>query len=284
MDFKDRIEKIKSILPLKFFYEESFDTNLRTKISSDLVLEGIDKNASILKCGILLTREQELHLFRKYNYLKYRITKQTANVKLEKLKNTGLAEIEKNIKKMQDTRNIIIKCNVRIVVKPAYRYLGSDSLKKEEFFSNGYVHMMKAIECFDHRMGFKFSTYFTRVLCTNFKKDRIKIAKYSHENLKNEGEILDKREIDHRETNESYNKQFVNKILSAVYKLRRNSRKDYKIRVNVVKKYFGIDDGKQKTLREVGEQFGFSKERTRMLVDDTIDTIKELNFCYDPLN
>ena len=98
------------------------------------------------------------------------------------------------------------------------------------------------------------------------------------------GEILDKREIDHRENNESYNKEFVNKILSAVYKLRRNSRKDYKIRVNVVKKYFGIDDGKQKTLREVGEQFGFSKERTRMLVDDTIDTIKELNFCYDPLD
>ena len=283
MDFKDRIEKIKSILPLKFFYEESFDTNLRTKIVSDLVLDGIDKSDSILKCGIILNRQQELHLFRKYNYLKYRITKLT-KVKLERLKNAGLTEIEENIKKMQDTRNIIIKCNVRLVVKPAFRFLGSDSLKKEEVFSNGYVHMIKAIDCFDHRRGFKFSTYFTNVLYRNLKKDRIKIAKYSHENLKNEGEILDKREIDHRENNESYNKQFVNKILSAVYKLRRNSRKDYKIRVNVVKKYFGIDDGKPKTLREVGEQFGFSKERTRMLVDDTIDTIKELNFCYNPLD
>jgi 3-deoxy-D-manno-octulosonic acid (KDO) 8-phosphate synthase len=56
MDFKDRIEKIKITLPLKFFYEKSFDTNNRTKISSDLKLDGLDKSASILKCGVLLTR------------------------------------------------------------------------------------------------------------------------------------------------------------------------------------------------------------------------------------
>lgn len=279
MDFKDRIERIKNILPLKFFYEKSFDTNLRTKISSDLALNGIDKSDSILRCGILLNRQQELHLFRKYNYLKYRISKLT-NLKLERLKNTGLTEIEKNIYKMQETRNIIIKCNMRLIVRPSCKY-GSDSLKKEEFFSNGYVHMIKAIDCFDHRKGFKFSTYFTNVIFRNFQKDKKNIIKKSCDHLKTEPQ--DKREIDYREVNESYNERFVKELLSTVGEYLKNSRKDSKVRVTVIKKYFGIEDGQNKTFRQIGKELGFSRERVRVLINDTIKILKASNFSYDPL-
>ena len=61
MDFKDRIEKIKSILPLKFFYEKSFDTNNRTKILSDLKLDGIafDSQKSIAHQALLKVRTLE---------------------------------------------------------------------------------------------------------------------------------------------------------------------------------------------------------------------------------
>jgi RNA polymerase sigma factor (sigma-70 family) len=245
-----------------------------------LDLKGLDESASILKCGILLSRQQEFHLFRKYNYLKYRISKQ-AEANLEKLKGPGLAGIEKNICKMQEVRNILMKCNMRLVVRPSSKY-GSDSLKKEEFFSNGYVHMMKAIDCFDYRKGFKFSTYFINVLFRNFQRDKTNIAKKSCDYLKSEPQ--DKREIDYREVNESYNERFVKEILSTVSESLKGSRKDSKIRVAVIKKYFGIDDGEPKTFRGIGKELGFSRERVRVLINDTIKILKKSNFSYDPLS
>jgi RNA polymerase sigma factor (sigma-70 family) len=281
MDFKDRIEKIKSILPLKFFYEKSFDTNNRTKILSDLKLDGLDKSASILKCGVLLTRVQEFHLFRKYNYLKYRISKLT-NLNLEGLKNSGLSEIEKNINKMHDTRNIIMKCNMRLIFKSSTKHFAIGTFNNEEFFSNGYVHMMKAIDYFDHRRGFKFSTYFTNVLFRNLQRDRVKLYNGNCENLEHDPQ--DQRVVDYRETNDSYNKQLVKEMLSNLGESYKNSRKDPTARVAVIEKYFGIDGGKEKTLREVGLEIGVSRERTRQLVDDGIRALKRLKVSYDPLN
>ena len=281
MDFKDRIEKIKSILPLKFFYEKSFDTNNRTKISSDLKLCGLDKSASILKCGVLLTRAQELHLFRKYNYLKYRISKLT-NLNLERLKNSGLSEIEKNIIKMHNTRNIIMKCNMRLIFKSSTKHFAVGTFNNEEFFSNGYVHMMKAIDCFDHRRGFKFSTYFTNVLFRNLQRDRVKLYNGNCENL--EHDPKDQRVVDYREINDSYNKQLVKEMLSNLGESYKNSRKDPTARVAVIEKYFGIDGGEEKTLREVGSEIGVSRERTRQLVDDGIRALKRLKVSYDPLD
>ena len=281
MDFKDRIEKIKSILPLKFFYEKSFDTNNRTKILSDLKLDGIDKEASILRCGILLTREQEFHLFRKYNYLKYRVSKLT-NLNLERLKNSGLSEIEKNINKMHDTRNIIMKCNMRLIFKSSTKHFAIGTFNNEEFFSNGYVHMMKAIDCFDYRRGFKFSTYFTNVLFRNLQRDRVKLFDSRCENL--EHDPKDQRVIDYREINDSYNKQLVKEMLSNLGESYKNSRKDPTARVAVIEKYFGIDGGEEKTLREVGLEIGVSRERTRQLVDDGIRALKRLKVSYDPLD
>jgi RNA polymerase primary sigma factor len=280
MDFKDRIEKIKSILPLKFFYEKSFDTNNRTKILSDLKLDGIDKEASILRCGILLTREQEFHLFRKYNYLRYRISKLTVN--LEKLKDCGLSEIEKNINKMHETRNILMKCNMRLIIKPSMKHFGLDTFNNEEFFSNGYIHMIRAIDFFDHRRGFKFSTYFVNVLYRNLQRDRAKLFDSRCEFLEHDPQ--DQRDVNYREINDNYNKQFVKEMLSSLGESYKNSRKDPVVRAAVIEKYFGIDNGKEKTLNEVGIQFSISRERVRQLVDDTILTLQKSNISYDPLN
>ena len=280
MDFKNRIEKVKNMLPLKFIYEKSFDTNLRNKILSDLDLEGIDKEASILRCGVLLSRDQEAHLFRKYNYLKYRISKLT-NVKLERLKEYGLLEIEKNINKMYETRNIIIKCNMRLIVKPSSKHFGMNTFNTEELFSNGYVHMMKAMEFFDHTRGFKFSTYFINVLYRNLHRDRSKLLNTRCENL--DFDPRDSRCEDYREVNESYNKKFIKDMFVDFSKSLKDSRKDPKTRVAVVEKYFGIDNGKTKTLNEVGSQVGISRERVRQLIDDTVNILKESNISYDPL-
>jgi len=280
MDFKDRIEKIKSILPLKFFYEKSFDTNSRTKILSDLKLDGLDKESSILRCGVLLTREQELHLFRRYNYIKYRISKLTVN--LEKLRDSGLTEIEKNINKMHETRNVIMKCNMRLIVKPSIKHFGVDTFNTEEFFSNGYIHMMRAIDFFDHTRGFKFSTYFVNVLYRNFQRDRAKLFDSRCDFLEHDPQ--DQRDVNYREINHNYNRRFIKDMLATLGESLKGSRKDPVVRAAVIEKYFGIDNGEEKTLHEVGLQFGVSRERIRQLVDDTINVLKKSNISYDPLD
>lgn len=81
---------------------------------------------------------------------------------------TGIAgEIEKAYAKITEVRDIISKAqhvlimhNLRLVVHVVKRYAGK-GLSLLDLIQEGNIGLMKAIEKFDHRKGFKFSTYAT---------------------------------------------------------------------------------------------------------------------------
>jgi RNA polymerase primary sigma factor len=270
-----RLERIRSFIPEKFFFEESFKSNHK-KILEDLSLsyDKIQEN-NIFNCSPVLTREQEFHLFRKYNYLKYRLKKLTS-VNLERLKEKSLCEIESVIEKITDTRNLIMKSNMRLMVKPVSRYQPKDGCDRDEFFSNSCIHMIRAIDLFDYNRGFKFSTYFTNVLKNNLYRDAGNLEKHTSK-LNLPGEITSKKERDLSEVNHPYNRKFVFEIFKLL-----KLRNEYKRDLEILMKYHGIDCPREYTLTEIGNKFGISKERVRQIKESCLEYLRD-NSTYDPL-
>ena len=77
-----------------------------------------------------------------------------------------LSAIEKRVlrglvRQGEDARTELIESNLRLVVSIAKRYVGSSGLALLDLVQEGNFGLMRAVQKFDYRRGFKFSTYAT---------------------------------------------------------------------------------------------------------------------------
>ena len=115
----------------------------------------------------LLTREQEFHLFRKMNYLKYKASQLFARLDPEKPDGRLFDRIEHLYQQSIAVKNDIILANLRLVVAIARRYAGRAE-PLFEVISDGNMALIRAVEKFDCARGFKFSTYATWAIVRTF--------------------------------------------------------------------------------------------------------------------
>jgi RNA polymerase primary sigma factor len=73
---------------------------------------------------------------------------------------TLLKEIETSDRTVRQAKRELMEANLRLVVSVAKRYLGSD-LSLLDLVQEGNIGLMKAVDRFQYRRGFKFSTYAT---------------------------------------------------------------------------------------------------------------------------
>ena len=117
----------------------------------------------------LLTREQEAHLFRKMNYLKYKAGRLRDTLDVDRPKSRLMGQIEKLYDESVATKNQIIRANLRLVVSIAKRYVGPAG----DFFelvSDGNMSLLRAVEKFDVSQGNRFSTYASWAIMKNFAR------------------------------------------------------------------------------------------------------------------
>jgi RNA polymerase sigma factor (sigma-70 family) len=260
---------------LNYFHHKSFkDSSKIGKILSKTVENEVDvfvRNSSeLLDCKIVLEKKQEQHLFKKYNYLKYRIIKISKDKKIGKFKKE--IEIEKRIKEILFIRELLIRCNLRLVAKYVSNNYGVNSVQYEDFFSNGYTHLMKAIDYFDYRKNYKFSTYFFNVLFRNLYRDKIAIKK--HVELK---ESIDVEFVhDFKEKRNDYNAEFIKNALF----LLEQEQKDFSF---IIKKCYGLCGEKRATDTDIAKQLGISRTTLQRIKNKAINTLKKLSLSYDPI-
>jgi RNA polymerase primary sigma factor len=208
----------------------------------------------------LLTREQEAHLFRKYNYLKYRADKLRKELDPAQPKSSLMDEIESLHQQAVATKNEIARANLRLVVSIAKRHVTPDQ-NFFELVSDGNMSLLRAVEKFDFARGFKFSTYASWAIMKNFARTIPGEFKHRDRYRTSQDELFaatPEYRADHlfEEGAQQTREAQVEKIL------RRLDEREQKI----IMGRFGLERGQEpQTLKEVGASLGVTKERIRQI-------------------
>lgn len=208
----------------------------------------------------LLTREQEHHLFRKFNYLKHRANKLREQLDPSKARSGLMDRIERLYGEAVKTKNQIVKANLRLVVSIAKRHVSNS----DDFFglvSDGNMSLIRAVEKFDYARGNKFSTYASWAIMKNFARTIPEEYKHRDRFRTSHDELFSAREDERsdqyeQESAQNARQHQVGRILS---------RLDDREKEIIISR-FGLDHSQEpRTLKEVGRTLGVTKERVRQI-------------------
>ena len=207
----------------------------------------------------LLNKEQEQHLFRKMNFLKHKAARLRARLDPLRARMPDLKRIEELQDQANAVKDLLINCNMRLVVSIAKRHAGQTD-NFFELLSDGNMSLIRAVEKFDYSRGNKFSTYATWAIMKNFARsipeEKRRRERYvtGHEDL---FEIAPDNRTDEQEclASAEQNAHRVNRLLDHL-----DARERQIIRMRA-----GLDNSEGMTLEEIGQQLGITKERVRQL-------------------
>jgi RNA polymerase primary sigma factor len=218
----------------------------------------------------LLNREQEAHLFRKYNYLKFKAAKLRDQLDVAQPKSSLMDEIEDLQQQAVAMKNDIARANLRLVVSIAKRHVTPDQ-NFFELVSDGNMSLLRAIEKFDFARGNKFSTYASWAIMKNFARTIPGEFKHRDRFRTSQDELFAATQ-EHRgnplveEGQQNQREAQIERIL------RRLDEREQKI----ITSRFGLDHAQEpQTLKEVGASLGVTKERIRQIEARALSKLRQ---------
>jgi len=235
--------------------------------------------------------------------------------------------VERTVREGADAKDLLIEANLRLVVSIAKRYRNR-GMPFLDLIQEGNLGLMRAVEKFDHRRGFKFSTYATwwiRQAITRAVADQgrtIRIPVHLVETINKV--VRTQRQLSQELGREPTVEEIATRIDYPVERVRELQRisqdtisleqpigdeEDFSLsdliedqtaevpsdaatrlllneavkralgelterEQEVVRLRFGLDDGRVRTLVEVGEIFGVTRERIRQIEMKTLAKLR----------
>jgi len=208
----------------------------------------------------LLTPEQEAHLFRKMNYLKFKTAQLRETLDPARPRRRLMEQIEKTYQESAVIKNHIIRANLRLVVSIARRQVsvGNNILER---ISDGNISLIRAVERFDFARGNKFSTYASWAITKNYARS-VPAELHHHSRFRtSSNELLVDAEdarVDHHEMEAAHSRRKAQ--LDTI--LRHLDQREREI----IASRYGLVRGQEPlTLQEIGATIGVTKERIRQI-------------------
>jgi len=218
----------------------------------------------------LLAREQEMHLFRKMNYLKFQANTLRQSLDPSRAKTADLDEIERLQEEALAVKNQIIRSNLRLVVSIAKRHVGPSN-NFFELVSDGNMSLIRAVEKFDFSRGNKFSTYASWAIMKNFART-IPEENYRRDRFVTGHEEMFEAAADNR-TDEHEYESALKRMQEAVKGML--GRLDDRERRIIISRY-GLGGVSEQTLEQLGRELGITKERVRQIESRAQEKLRKI--------
>jgi RNA polymerase primary sigma factor/RNA polymerase sigma factor len=217
----------------------------------------------------LLTREQEVWLFRKFNYLKHKAVTLRGQLDIERPSARLMDQIERIYTEIVELKNRIVRANLRLVVSIAKRRVSPG----DSFFdlvSDGNMSLIRAVEKFDYARGNKFSTYASWAIMKNYARSIPDEHKHRDRFRAADMELL--QSAADRRSDELQERMAANDRLAQVGKFL--DRLDSREQTIIIRRY-GLDHQHEpQTLKEVGSALGVTKERVRQIEAKALEKLR----------
>ncbi len=216
----------------------------------------------------LMTAEQEVDAFRRYNYVKYKAATLVEALDVCDLRKSDLNRIDDLVEVASKLRQEIVRANLRLVVSIAKKHVGW-SPRFFEVISDGNMSLMRAVEKFDFGRGFKFSTYASWAIIKNFARTIPEQHYHLSRYVTGQEELIDATAGSAPQMGRELDAQGLKKMI-------RESMTDLTDRERtIVTSHFGLfGSDETQTLEELGKQFGVTKERVRQIERKAIDKMR----------
>ncbi|MDP6554509.1 MAG: sigma-70 family RNA polymerase sigma factor [Pirellulaceae bacterium] len=208
----------------------------------------------------LLTKPQEQHLFRRYNYRKFRVDLLRKQLDPTKACERLLDKIERLYEDAMVDKNHLIQANLRLVVSVAKQYV-TTHVSLFDLISDGNVSLIKAVEKFDYGLGNKFSTYATWAIKKNYARTFSTHLRQQDRFRTCQDELLG-GQAGYRADPllcESIQTEYRSAVSGILGRLDEREQA-------VIEQRFGLATVREpRTLKEIGDNLGVSKERIRQI-------------------
>jgi RNA polymerase primary sigma factor len=220
-------------------------------------------------------------------------------------------ELRKSVAAAAAAKDRFIRANLRLVVSIARRYPLPPSMELLDLIQEGNLGLEHAVDKFDWRKGFKFSTYATfwirqaigraldqKASLVRLPGDRSASLRAALRQASGDGEELDDESarlyrlttptsLD-RPVGDDDGSELVDLLAADVptpeqVLLEREDEETLNVLLDVldtraryaVEQRFGLTDGRKRSYREVGEELGVTAEAARRLVKRAVDAVRE---------
>ncbi len=218
----------------------------------------------------LLTRAQEKMLFRKYNYIKYRLALLQEKIRRSGYRARMMERFEEVSQAAQAVRRILIRCNLRLVVSIAKRHTGPLA-NLFELVSAGNVCLMRTVECYDYTRNARFATYATWAISKHFARivpeENYRLATFITGQQEMITSVGDSRPDPHERS------EAVAHLRAIIARASEHLTERERI---IIYSHFGTDGRPARTLEQIGKLFGLTRERIRQIEARALGKLRSL--------